>query len=330
MSVKKGIATVEEFPSKCKRHPNTVCYVCGLIAPKNLRRSISSSENFGKAYQSYFGFAVGNQDKTWAPRVVCNRCYVILNNWYTGRKTNGLRFCVPCRWREPRDHQSDCYFCSANFDGYTNISRKSWKGLKMEVWPCSVSKPVEHCDDYPVPVSPAVCLNQECSDNEMSESESEESDSLSDDIPMSCDEADEYLPSPKPRKEYQPKLISQEMLNDLAREMRSTPIGDLEVLASRLKEWGCLAPETKICALRNRQAKFAQFYKMESDICYCTDIKLLFQQFPLPYIESEWRLFLDSGKETLKAVLLKNGNDQPSVPVAYSKGKESYDQLKKS
>ena len=32
----------------------------------------------------------------------------------------------------------------------------------------------------------------------------------------------------------------------------------------------------------------------------------------------EWRLFIDSSKSSLKAVLLHNGNDYPSVPVGHS------------
>jgi hypothetical protein len=31
----------------------------------------------------------------------------------------------------------------------------------------------------------------------------------------------------------------------------------------------------------------------------------------------EWRLFIDSSKVTLKAVLLHNGNKYPSVPLAH-------------
>ncbi|KAL4718315.1 hypothetical protein ACJJTC_009937 [Scirpophaga incertulas] len=42
----------------------------------------------------------------------------------------------------------------------------------------------------------------------------------------------------------------------------------------------------------------------------------------------EWRLFIDSSKSSLKAVLLHNGNMKPSIPVAYSVSmKETYDNL---
>ena len=34
--------------------------------------------------------------------------------------------------------------------------------------------------------------------------------------------------------------------------------------------------------------------------------------------QTNWRLFIDSSKESIKAVLLHNGNRYPSAPVAYS------------
>jgi hypothetical protein len=44
---------------------------------------------------------------------------------------------------------------------------------------------------------------------------------------------------------------------------------------------------------------------------------------------SEWRLFIDSSKASLKAVLLHNGNKLPSVPLAYATNmKETYENLK--
>lgn len=323
MSKERKKFLTEDFKSTCKNHPNTVCYVCGLYATSKYRRLISSSSAFRQAYESYFGFPISNQDKNYVPRVTCNRCYVMLNNWFTGKSVTGLNFVVPCRWREPRDHLLDCYFCNSNFKGLTNCNRKSWKGLKEE-WPASVSKPVENCAEYPVPLSPAFHKfenNAQLDDNESMNDFDEKMEESSD---------DEYLPSTSTAcKESRLKLISQEMLNDLARELRSTPIGDLEVLASRLQEWGFLEPKTKITALRNRQQQFAEIFKTEGNICYCADTKMLFRKFKVTYIPTEWRMFVDMGKDSLKAVLLKNGNDQPSVLLAYSRCGETYENLRK-
>ena len=68
---------------------------------------------------------------------------------------------------------------------------------------------------------------------------------------------------------------------------------------------------------------FANFYAMSSDsdhpsLCYCTNIQGLFQEIGIAYSASDWRLFIDSSKRSLKVVLLHNGNVYPSNPVARS------------
>jgi hypothetical protein len=45
---------------------------------------------------------------------------------------------------------------------------------------------------------------------------------------------------------------------------------------------------------------------------------------------TSWRLFIDSSATSLKAVLLHNGNEFPSIPVGHSTQlKETYDNVKK-
>ena len=47
------------------------------------------------------------------------------------------------------------------------------------------------------------------------------------------------------------------------------------------------------------------------------------------YLASDWRLFIDSSKQSLKAVLLHNGNVYPSIPIAHSVGiKEERESVK--
>ena len=84
-----------------------------------------------------------------------------------------------------------------------------------------------------------------------------------------------------------------------------------------------LVPSRKISKPRKRHATFANFYAMLSDsdhpsLCYCTDIQGLFQEIGIAYSASDWRLFIDSSKRNLKAVLLHNGNVYPSIPIVYS------------
>jgi len=61
----------------------------------------------------------------------------------------------------------------------------------------------------------------------------------------------------------------------------------------------------------------------------CKNIYGFFKALNMNYCSDEWRLFIDSSKVSLKAVLLHNGNMLPSIPVAHAFGiKESGDCMK--
>lgn len=54
----------------------------------------------------------------------------------------------------------------------------------------------------------------------------------------------------------------------------------------------------------------------------------LMEELGFQHIPEEWRLFIDSSKISLKAVLLHNGNAKPSIPVVYAVDmKETYTNL---
>ena len=57
---------------------------------------------------------------------------------------------------------------------------------------------------------------------------------------------------------------------------------------------------------------------MQDSLCYCSDIDSLMNELGIQHSPKEWRLFIDSSKSKLKAVLLQNGNDYPSVPIGHS------------
>ena len=63
---------------------------------------------------------------------------------------------------------------------------------------------------------------------------------------------------------------------------------------------------------------------------YCTDIAQLLHKLGVPqYKPEDWRLFIDSSKRSLKCVLLHNGNQFASVPLAHSTTlKEKYEAVK--
>ena len=62
---------------------------------------------------------------------------------------------------------------------------------------------------------------------------------------------------------------------------------------------------------------------------FCNNISALKQSLGYQHISDGWRLFIDSSKINLEAVLLHNNNIKLSVPVAYAINmKESYEPIK--
>jgi hypothetical protein len=88
-----------------------------------------------------------------------------------------------------------------------------------------------------------------------------------------------------------------------------------ELLGSRLQQWNLLHSSTRITAVRHRQQDLSQFFAMEGSLCYCRNVNDLFESLGLAHDSTEWRLFIDGSKFSLKGVLLHNGNEQTSIPV---------------
>ena len=100
-------------------------------------------------------------------------------------------------------------------------------------------------------------------------------------------------------------------------------------MVSRLRGWNLLQKDSKVCFFRNRQEEFQDFYSEENDLVYCNNICGVMDVLDREHKTTEWRLFTDSSKSSLKAVLLHNGNKFPSVPLAYATNmKETYENLK--
>lgn len=51
---------------------------------------------------------------------------------------------------------------------------------------------------------------------------------------------------------------------------------------------------------------------------YCSNVNALFQDLGLQHVPEEGRLFIDSSVNSLKVVPLHNGNEYPSIPLAYA------------
>jgi hypothetical protein len=60
------------------------------------------------------------------------------------------------------------------------------------------------------------------------------------------------------------------------------------------------------------------FFSLENDPVFCNDICSVMEALGHQHSTPEWRLFIDSSKVSLKAVLLHNGNKYPSVPLDHA------------
>ena len=67
---------------------------------------------------------------------------------------------------------------------------------------------------------------------------------------------------------------------------------------------------------------------MAEQVAYCHNVAGLMDKLKVQYANEEWRLFIDSSKTSLKALLLHNGNTLPSVPIAHAAElKETYESM---
>ena len=133
----------------CINHPDNFCYICGECTIKKYRRPLT--KKVIQLYKLYFGCAVGEQDKSWAPHICCLRC--TSGHYVWSRNGKPLPFAVPMIWREQHDHLSDCYFCAFPIAGFRDKDRKN---ISYPSLPSAI-RPVPHSNELPVP--PPLCLS---------------------------------------------------------------------------------------------------------------------------------------------------------------------------
>ncbi|KAI6651114.1 hypothetical protein LOD99_5465 [Oopsacas minuta] len=127
----------------------------------------------------------------------------------------------------------------------------------------------------------------------------------------------------------EPSLFNQAELNDLIRDLNLSKESS-ELLASRLKEKIQLQQGTKVILYRYREQELQQYFCEKNGLVFCPNVEGLLLAMGVPnYNPSDWRLFIDSSKRSLKCVLLHNGNIFDSIPIGYSvKLKEEYNNVK--
>ena len=93
------------------------CYVCREFIAEAQKRT--KTTEIKKIYNQYFDCPLGDQDKLWAPHVVCSSG---LRDWYNSRKKY-IPFSIAMIWREPKAHLTDCYFCKVNITRYSTKNK---------------------------------------------------------------------------------------------------------------------------------------------------------------------------------------------------------------
>lgn len=105
-------------------------------------------------------------------------------------------------------------------------------------------------------------------------------------------------------------------MNDLVRDL-GLPNNSAEFLASFMKQMNFLEPRTKVSVYRNRESDFRKYFSKDEDLVFCIDINGLMNEMKENcYKTTDWRLFIDSSKNSIKAVLLHNTNVYVPIPIA--------------
>ena len=121
-----------------------------------IRQRLNITSFDRRAYKAYFGLALGNQDKKWAPHTVFHNCEEMLRDWTKGKR-KGLPFGIPMTWREPADHTTDCYFCLVNTNGIGKKNRHKilCPSIPSAIWPTL------HSDELLIPVFKGFLLSED-------------------------------------------------------------------------------------------------------------------------------------------------------------------------
>jgi len=180
----------------------------------------------------------------------------------------------------------------------------------------SAIRPVPHTEDFPVTVPPQQYILD--SDDEPTKNREK--------TPQLSTSTDADFTADLQCNEFH--RITQEELNNLIRDL-DLPKSKAELLGSRLQKWNLLQENVRISVYRKRYEDLVQFFKMERGLVACSDIGGLMQTLNINHNPLDWRLFMNSSKFSLKAVLLHNGNTLPSIPVRHSvQYKGSYENMK--
>ena len=200
---------------------------------------------------------------------------------------------MPMIWLEPVSHL-ECYFCTTSVNGYNGKNKKHITYSTVS----SAIKPIPNDSDLLIP-EPFNVMESPDSDIEMQYGHEEvyDSESSNDSVPHKFEQAE---------------------LNDLTRDLNLSKEA-AQLLGSRLNSKNLLSSDTTFAWYRHREKEYTIYFLEDESLVYCVDIPGLITHLGAEHYDpNDWRLFIDSNKISLKAILLHNGNKFSSVPVAHS------------
>ncbi|GBN45149.1 hypothetical protein AVEN_62806-1 [Araneus ventricosus] len=114
-----------------------------------------------------------------------------------------------------------------------------------------------------------------------------------------------------------PQPFSQSELNDLVRDLGLSKDG-AELARFQTEKLISLGTWNFILLVQAPREGIHAVFLQRGKLVFCNDDQGLKKCFDIESFPSEWRLFIDSSKTSLKAVLLPNGNSFTSLPLGHS------------
>ena len=123
----------------CRKDPDHFCYICREHAFKDCRRNITQLTQ--TRYKNYFKKKLGDQDKPFAPHILCKGC-----------SDQVMPFAAPMAWWEQSNYYTDCYFSitTCDVEGFKKLQctssilichmRQGHSHMKMKFFQCQAIK----------------------------------------------------------------------------------------------------------------------------------------------------------------------------------------------
>lgn len=301
----------EQSSSVCLIDPKYFCVICANYIKKSLKL-ISFTKTLRIKYQQLFQRDPPTP-QWWIPDSVCYSCQFGLKFGYSKKS---FTISSPVIWRKPSTHELDCWFCMTKVPSFNNRN-----GIVKYPKISSVT-PALHQQNLEKPVLEISSSNKYSQLAVSSLDKSENGSNVSSNVDFS------FRPNQKNKRPTIVKQLNQAQFNDFMRHGCFTK-NMSKFITEVFKEQGFIESNVKTSQFyRKREKDLFVFFTNELDLCYCNDIRGLMTFFQIRYDPSNWRLFIDSSKNSLKGVLLHNGNELPSIPIAYSTTlKESFESV---